>query len=266
MLLREGGRLAWQPGWGRPGQQLLYYAQLPCRAAHSTHPLLRRVYAEQRFYVPSPSHEGRCSMRTNTDIPLRGFRLLVGRGRTPTPARRWRDRSPIRLVGADGHAIHQRIEAQVQSAGVAMIGLGRIRPLVGMIVNDGPATRRTPPRHARTLARCPSARCSESNRVCEISFATDCHELRDTARRLDTMSRVRVRLTTDTDSRERVPGLCAAYPALASRRLADRSASRRISFRSARGRPASEASMAAMASSAAFRTARVIGWCVRSSR
>ena len=99
------------------------------------------------------------------EAELRGFRLLDGRDRTLAPAGCSRDRSAIRLVGADGQAIHQRIEAQVQSAGVAMIGLSRIWPLVPLTVNDGPATRRTPPRHARTVARCPSARCSELHRV-----------------------------------------------------------------------------------------------------
>jgi hypothetical protein len=92
---------------------------------------------------------------------LRGFRLLVGRGRKPTPARCGRDRSLIWLVGTDGQAIHQRIVAQVQLAGVAVIDLSGIWPLVGVIVDDGRATRRTPPRHARTLDRGPSARCSE---------------------------------------------------------------------------------------------------------
>src|ERR1700752_5285419 len=60
---------------------------------------------------------------------LRRFWLLVGWGRTPAPARCWRDRSVNRLVGTDGHAIHQRIEAQVQLAGVATIDLSRIGPL-----------------------------------------------------------------------------------------------------------------------------------------
>jgi hypothetical protein len=145
------------------------------RAHHPSEPFEIRVgnrFAWAVAWACTGSVSRSAAQATTRRRWLRGFRLLVGRGRKPTPVRYWRDRSAIRLVGTDSHAIRLRIEAQVQLAGGAAIDLSGIWPLVGMIVNDGPATLRTPPRHARTLARCPSARCSELHRVTSRKFGS----------------------------------------------------------------------------------------------
>jgi hypothetical protein len=52
-----------------------------------------------------------------------------------------------RLEEMDDQAIHQRIEAQVQVADVAVIGLTGSWLRVSLIVHDSRATRRTTPGH-----------------------------------------------------------------------------------------------------------------------
>jgi hypothetical protein len=91
--------------------------------------------------------------------PLTRFPVLRGRKGTDAPGKGWPQllNSAIGLEGQDDQTIRQRIEAQVQSAHVAVIGFTSAWPHVGLIVNDGRATRRTSPGHrvVRTLARYP---------------------------------------------------------------------------------------------------------------